>query len=98
MDFLIHLAIIGAGLFALGCLVVSPKATLFVVSVLVCGYVGSGEGFLGTCMGLAAGAAVGGVLAGIVAALQAAYRALTADPRPASLPATRPDTQDRAET
>lgn len=64
MGFLLELLVIAGALFALVCLFVAPRKTLFWCSVLAGGYVLSGDGALTTAIGLAGGAVAGGILAG----------------------------------
>lgn len=65
MDFLIHLAIIGAGICWFVWLMAAPKTCICWTLTLGAGFVGSQEGLGGTCVGLSAG----GVVAAIIAAI-----------------------------
>lgn len=79
MAFLEHLLIIVAALGALVALFAAPRNTLFWGATLASGYVGSADGFGGTCLGLLIGAAIGGVLAGAFSGL--AWLAKPAPPK-----------------
>jgi hypothetical protein len=62
MNFLIHLSIIAGCLTWLCLLFVNWRQTVFWSLTLSSGWVGSGSGFVGTCLGLITGALAGGLL------------------------------------
>lgn len=71
MNFLIHLLIIAVGIYVLASFAEHPGTTIFFVTMLVCGYLGSSEGFFGTLGGLLLGIIPGGFFALVIELIRA---------------------------
>jgi hypothetical protein len=85
MEFIIHLGIIVIGIVWLVWLFNDPGWCVFGTGALVCGYLGSDSGFLGTVIGLVVGGLGGGILAAIGYGIAGAVR--RKPPTPAPVPA-----------